>query len=268
MSAIALVTGNAKATEADASANSLAQALTTFTSNITAGNLLIAGTSWNSDGTTDDAVITDGAGNSWTRVGAGPTYDVADGGAITIYYAPVTAGAGTKPTVTAAYYTNTGHGTPKSVQYRAIHVSEWSIGSSATWTLDKSGSNYQTSVGNGANLLFAPNATVTPTTDGQLVYGYICQFGGGTGNSAFLTAGTNFTELTKVATASPAGYFYETEYYVQPTAGALQATWTQTGVSSSSWCQSLMATFKAVASGGFTAVQRRTSSSRVGSRSQ
>jgi hypothetical protein len=197
------------------------------------------------DGTTDDLTITDSAGNTWTRTETGNTYDAPNGIAGSIYYAQITLGGGTKPTVTANFFTNSGHGTPKSVTYRTIEVAEFS-GVATSSPLDKHGTNLQSGIGDGSDLIFCPAGTVTPTTDGQLIFGFTNQTAGGLGNSAFLTAGTLYTQLSKVATVSPSGYFSASEYKVQSTAAAVQATWTQTGTGPNpSTLLNLMATFKA-----------------------
>lgn len=244
--AIAEVSGNTKSAQNDAAGTTLAAAA--FTNNITNGNLLVATLSYLSDGTTDDATITDSAGNTWSRTESGNTYDASNGIAASIYYTVISAGGGTKPTITASFWTTTLHSVAKSVQYRTVSVQEFSGAASAS-VLDKHGTNLQSAIGNGTDVLFCPAATQTPTTNGQLIIGFIDQTSGGTGNSSFLSSGTGFTQLSKVATVSPSGYFTQVEYLVQTSAAAVKALWSQAGTSNPSTTLGLFATFKASASG-------------------
>lgn len=248
--AYALVTGNHQATESDAGGTSLAAPA--FTNNVTTNDILIVSISWGSDTTADDATVDDGGvGLTWVRTETGPTYDGSQGVAGTLYYAVITAGGGTKPTITAKFWTTTGHIVAKSVSYAVIEVAEFS-GNATASVLNQHGVQVQAAVSGGTDVIKAPSTTVTPASDGQLIFGFTIQSGGATGNTAALVAGTNFTEIDKVVTVSPAGYFYETEYYVQPTAAAIQATWSLTGTPNASDLISLMATFNPAAGGADT----------------
>jgi hypothetical protein len=249
--AIALVSGNVLHSEADAAGTTLTTAA--FTNNITTGNLLVVAVSWGS-GATTDATVADSAGNTYVRTEAGPTYDAAKGAAGTLYYTVVTVGGGTKPTVTASFWTTTAHSVSSSQSYRVVLAAEFS-GAATTTPLDKHGTRLMAEQAGGTNNYLCPAATVLPASDGQLILGFSLQDGGGSGESANWVAGTGYTETTRAVTVSPANYFYQMEHKVQTTATAVQTTWSNSTGSGSDNYFLMMATF-AAASGASPAATR------------
>ena len=183
---------------------SVAAISTTFASDNTAGNVLIVvGSAARPSGTIS---ISDSAGNTYVPA-IGPVTDTAQDATAYIWYVP-----------SARSGANTVTLTPSSSGAMEIHISEWS-GLSSISPLDQiaSATGLGTDVSSGSK---------TPAVDGELIFGYALTF-----NTA--TAGTGFTSLSLVDGDLD-------EYAIQPAAGSVAATFTQT---SGTWF-ALMATFK------------------------
>ena len=176
----------------------------TFTATVTAGNtLIVTGTAARPAGT---LTISDTQGNTYLPV-MGPANDPAQDVNAYIWYVPNVRGGATTITIT-----------PTSSRALEIHASEWS-GIAPVSPVD------QTVWAAGAGSL-ASSGAATTTSNGQLIFGYTF-----IANSA--TAGAGFTPLTLVNGDLD-------EYMIQPAAGSVAATFTQTA---GDWIV-LMATFR------------------------
>jgi hypothetical protein len=242
----ALVAGNAVMIEADAGATTLAAPA--FGNNITTNNVLVVFVSWGS-GSVTESTVTDSAGNNYVSFETAPTYDAAKGAAVQGFYAVVINGGGTKPTVTANFWTNSSHTTPSSQPYRVLAVSEWSGGATSS-ILDKHGLQVLSGDHTGVTDFWkAHPSTQTPDTDNELIIAFLAQSGGAVGWTApNLAEGTGFTALTEVVTVSPAGYVYNVEYQIQTVATAVQASWTNSSIGGAADGAAMMqGTFRALA---------------------
>lgn len=190
----------------------------TFVSNVVANNLLVSACRYAGGGRT--VTISDTRVSTWAL--AREHVQTNDGnGTLDVQYA-IAAGSGAD-TVTCGI---SGAG----VVMRAT-ASEFS-GNATASVLDKVNS----AEGSSAT---AASGSVTPTTDGQLLFVASALASGGT-----FTAGTDFTSATQVPT-TVGSQKLATEYYIQPTAGAHDGTMT---FSSQAWA-AVIATFKAAGGG-------------------
>ena len=177
-----------------------------FTSNNTAGDFLIVTGSAARPAST--LSISDTLGNSYLTA-FGPVTDATQDVTIYIWYVPICKGGANTVTIT-----------PSVTAALEIHVSEWS-GLASTSPVDQTASatGTGTSVSSGAK---------TTTINGELVFGYGWVF-----NTA--SAGTGFTPISLLNGDLD-------EYQIQPAAGSIAATFTQT---SGTWFAALV-TFKPV----------------------
>lgn len=193
---------------------------TAYSSNVTAGGLLVA-CIFSDVGVT--SVAGSIGGQTFSTVSAntdGATYTFG------MYYFPnTTAGA---DTITATLSGATG--------YTHLIIGEWS-GVDTASPLDKFANQFQTAPGTGANAVTSGN--VTTTTDGQLIIG--C------GNSMTyaanqLTAGTGFTIRQTHFSDNPM------EDRIQTSAGSIAATFTSNSATNN--YNPIIGTFKAAAAAG------------------
>lgn len=182
-------------------------ACTFTTANNTTGNMLIA--SGFNAATSGTITFTDGASNTYTAIGAGTA---GFGFSLQSACAPITAGGGTKITVTAAFSAGAGNQT--------LILTEGS-GLDAACATD--GSSYaNTTFGTGTDA-FSPGS-ITTTADGDWIYGAIAD---SNGNATAFSAGTGFTRRESY-TFDGGGRFAASEDAVQTTHGAIAATFTNT----------------------------------------
>ena len=153
---------------------------------ITAGNRIIVEVGiWNAAHATARSV-TDSAGNTYTEV---LHFAAGDGAEQSVWTAPVTAGAGTKPTITV---------TPSSVADVGVAVAEYAGLSTAAGAaaVDQSATASATTPGAGGTVSSA--ATAPATAAGELAVGFYADSGFGTTP----TAGTGWTQRTRITGAS------------------------------------------------------------------
>lgn len=207
----------------------------TFTSNVTAGNLIAVMASWDG-GIGVLSGITDSLGNTYTAVN-----NVSDGGNpnhyATWYAKNITGGA---CTVTVTY--------TSSRPITLLEVVEIS-GVDTTAPLDKSAIQLQATPGTGANAV--TSGSVTTTTDGQFIFG--CSIATGSFTQTY-SVGTGFTSIDNVGT-SVSDRALICEYQIQTSAGAIAATATQTNNQN---VVTAIMTFKAVAGPTVTSVSTGT----------
>jgi Concanavalin A-like lectin/glucanases superfamily/Domain of unknown function (DUF1929)/Bacterial Ig domain len=190
--------------------SSVSSISTTFSLPNTAGNfLIVTGTAARPAGS---LTISDSQGNTYLPV-MGPADDPAQQVSAYIWYVPNCRGG-----------TNTITLTPTFARALEIHASEWS-GIATTNPVD------QTAWAAGAGT-FASSGARTTTANGELVFGYTF-----IQNTA--TEGAGFTPLSLVNGDLD-------EYLIQPVAGSIEATFTQ---SAGDWLV-LMATFRPLVIGG------------------
>lgn len=199
-----------------AESNSGAGATNTIAlTSIAAGNAIIICTSSHTNitisGVADDLSVAGGL--------AVTAYDATTNDRLGIY-AFLNHGGGTR-TFTVTFSGNTVN--------RYTVASEWSGMALASAFEGKA-----TAATNGANPSTG-NLDVTPSVNGELIIGF-------TNGDNAATAGTNFTLLQSDGVNTLA----HAEYYIQPTAAAIAATWTMT----SGNYQCIAASFKAAAGGG------------------
>jgi hypothetical protein len=149
---------------------------------ITAGNRLIVEVGiWNSRNATAKSV-TDSAGNTYTEL---LHYTASDGTEQSIWTAPITAGGGTKPTVTA---------TPTSAADVGLAVMEYSGLSTASGTGVLDQETFTTGTTSSAATVTS-GATPAATANGELAIGFYTDSGFGDA----LTAGAGFTKRSAIA---------------------------------------------------------------------
>jgi hypothetical protein len=128
------------------------------TSTITAGNRIIVGISiWGTGGAVITSV-TDSAGNTYVK--DSPACVLSDASEASIWSAPITAGVGTKPTVTA-------HASPNASKW-AMYVSEYAVSVATTAFLDGTAVNNTAAVANPAT---SGASSPTPGSSGELAFG-------------------------------------------------------------------------------------------------
>jgi hypothetical protein len=200
------------------------------TANITLGNTLILGV-WFNNNTTHPPTVSDSAGNTWTLA----TNLVSGAYGVALYYAPITAGGGTKPTITVTFFTaNSDNGTGLLYEYAGL---------SAT-PLDVFASGNQT----GVTAIVSPS-TATTAQASELVVGVtIARASSGTET---LTAGSGFGNLISQSFGAGSNLSQRLgmESLVVGTVGTQAATFT---ASLSASTGTIVATFKAA--GGAPAV--------------
>ena len=197
-----------------------------FGSNNTAGNLLVAVIAWSSSLANGPASIADTRGNTWSICTG--IYDTPNGQGITIAYAPNCAAGANTVTVTFG----------ATSEYRRLTLAEYS-GAATTTPLDKQQGNAQSTTTATDNI--TTGATVTPTTDGQLIVGGFQRDGNEDGGN--LVAGTGFTSRQVLGSHD---HMFEDK--IQTTATAVSATATYAAIAST--FVNYIATFKAPAAGG------------------
>ena len=172
-----------------------------FTSDVTVGNIIALAIHANSTPTVTLDTVVDNLGNSY--VFAGDATSGGDGlGQMWNYYAVVTVGGAC--TITATF--------SASKSYGRIFAHEIS-GVDLTSPLDQHAGLYQSNAGTGTDAV--TSTAQTTVYDGEYIFGCTEIV-----NSLTITAGTNFTELLDQTTGS-------SEYYIQPTAGSIAATFTE-----------------------------------------
>ena len=175
-----------------------------FTSNITAGNMIIGAVGYGDVSTT--VSVADTLGNTYTVSTVN-----ADGGNLqyqrTFYANSSTGGANT---VTVTFGT--------SVAYRRLYISEYS-GLATASPNDGGTGQLQTSPGTGTDAITSGN--IVTTVDGDLIWGITqntSEVDPGTGT---LVAGTGYTQDAQVGTV-----IMRAEHKTQTTAGSVAATFT------------------------------------------
>ncbi len=189
-----------------------------------AGHLIVGFTSWDNTSSQTLTSVTDTEGNSYTLISTGLAPDTTHHQAFEIFYAYNITGGTTSNIVTAHF--------SASVSGTAIGAMEVAGIKADGDPLDKSGYQFQSST----TTPTAPSATVTPTTNGQFIFGGSNNSGGGT--TAWTATGAFY--LDEVSTSNISAM----EHQVQTTAAAVQATFSNT---SNSYVTGV-ATFKAATS--------------------
>ena len=168
------------------------------TSNISVGNRLVVLVGvWNSSGATAKSV-TDSAGNSYTEV---LHFKASDQTEESVWTAPITAGGGTKPTITV---------TPTSTADVGVAALEYSGLSAASGT----GTVDQTSQGTGTTgsaATVSSGATSATTGSNELALGFYVDSGFGD----TLTAGNLFSARTNVSNTSDMELLAEDQFPAQ-----------------------------------------------------
>jgi N,N-dimethylformamidase beta subunit-like, C-terminal/Domain of unknown function (DUF4082)/Fibronectin type III domain/Bacterial Ig domain len=159
---------------------------------VTAGNRLIVEVGIWSSGHATAAAVTDSAGNAYTEV---LHFVAADGTEQSVWTAPVTAGGGTRPTVTVQ---------PTAVADVGFAVAEYSGLSTAAGTaaVDQTA---QASGATGAPATVASGATPATTGAGELAIGCYADSGFGTAPAA----GSGWTLRTRITGASDMDLLFE-----------------------------------------------------------
>jgi hypothetical protein len=154
----------------------------TMPSTVLAGDRMVVEVGvWNSDHATATGV-TDTAGNTYTRLS---TKVASDGTELSVWSAPITAGGGTKPTVTARVSSSADVGVA-AVEYSGLSPV------AGTGVVD------QTVSATGTTAVASSGQTAATTADGELAVGFYTDSGFG----RTLTAGAGFSQRVNV---SPAG---------------------------------------------------------------
>ena len=151
---------------------------------VTTGNrLLVEVGIWNSSHATA-ASVTDSAGNTYTEL---THFTAADGTELSVWTAPVTAGGGTRPTITVK---------PTSTADIGIAALEYAgLSAAGTGVLDVQ--SHATGLTSGAAAV-SSGATPATTGSGELALGFYADSGFGD----TLTAGTGYTSRASLAPAS------------------------------------------------------------------
>jgi len=157
-------------------------AAVTPSANITTGNRLVVLVGvWTNAGATA-ASVTDSAGNTYTEI---LHYTASEGTELSVWTAPITAGGGTKPTITA---------TPTVKADVGISAMEYSGLSSAAGSAAVDQSAHATGTTSAAATV-ASGATPATTAAGELALGFYVDSGFGD----TLTAGTGYTARTNIS---------------------------------------------------------------------
>jgi murein DD-endopeptidase MepM/ murein hydrolase activator NlpD len=176
-----------------------------FTSNNTAGNLIVAMVSWD-NANTNSMTCSDSQGNYYTTALLSKDTTNQDDIAI-CYAADIKGGANT---VTATFGANS------NILVLAVH--EYS-GVATTNPLDVSNSNIANGT-SGTNGYTAGSATTT--TNGDLIFGTMQD---DTSTTGTLTAGTNYTK--RIQASNTGGYPFITEDTIQSTAGSVTTNFSE-----------------------------------------
>ncbi|HEX6403789.1 MAG TPA: fibronectin type III domain-containing protein [Pseudonocardiaceae bacterium] len=151
-------------------------------STVTAGNRMVVEVgAWNSSGATTSSV-TDSAGNSYTEL---THFTASDGTEMSVWTAPITAGGGTKPTVTAKTTSTADIG---------VAATEYSGLSTATGTAVLDVQAHATGT-TGAAAKVSSGATPATTAGGELAIGFYAD----SGFTDALTPGTGWTGRVNLA---------------------------------------------------------------------
>jgi hypothetical protein len=205
-------------------ANALTTTITATLANTTTGNLLVAAVSWDPNART--CTVSDGT-NSFTSVEV--QFNDSNNQVYQLFYAKNITGL-TTPTVTASFSGNT--------DFRRIVVMEFS-GADTSSPLDK--------FTHGEDATRAPtSASMTTTTDGQLIFGAIMNDGGDA--TEVFSAGAGYNEPASGSTGSAANNEIMGEYQIQSSAGAITVVWSRSNVSGTPHNGWVCGTFKAAAS--------------------
>lgn len=199
-----------------------------FTSNVTAGNLIVGGVSW--DGNFTVSGVTDSQGNTYTV--ETPIKDGSNTIGIGIFH--TIAGSSGACTVTV---TLTGNANRKAAIIHEVS------GVAASSYRDQYAGQSQSNPGTGSNAV--TSGSVTTTTDGQYIFGFTGDAGYSTGKAA----GTGFTLRETDAGMDIAS----SEDQIQTSAGSIAATFTIDGFAV---IATAICTFKA-AGGGATSILRQ-----------
>lgn len=181
-----------------------------------AGNMIAGVVSWGSATAADLTSITDGKGNTYTVVRT--VVDSTNTGCTASFYGYNLSGG---PTAITA---NFGSAQP----YRSISVMEFSGERTASSPLDGTNEQgqLQTAPGTGTDGAKSGAGTMTPSVNGCLVWGGSVDTGAlGSGSSLF-TAGTNFTEPANAEHQLSGHVSASSEYWIQTTATAANASFT------------------------------------------
>jgi hypothetical protein len=147
-------------------------------SNITAGNTLVVLVGVWSSGKATAKSVSDTAGNSYTKV---QNFTASDGTELSVWTAPITAGGGTKPTITV---------TPTAKADVGVAAVEYSGLSSA---IDQSHTNTSTTGASAGSVSSGPTAATTASN--ELAVGFYID----SGFNDTLTAGSGFTSRVNVS---------------------------------------------------------------------
>jgi len=181
--------------ESDNAVSSISKA---FTSNVTAGNTLIAVVSW--EATTDLVTrVTDACGQTWIRVPNSLGFNLATAQGAVVYYFPNTAAGPCTVTATLS--------APAS--YTSIGLHEYT----GTLTPDVASANA------GASSTTVKSPQIIPTRSGELLLGYT--FDTGPSNTT-ITQGSNVAWVKRLDWGHP-GLAAATEDFLQSTAAPVDA---------------------------------------------
>lgn len=174
-----------------------------FTSNVTAGNMIIGAIGYENNTTVS---VADTLGNTYTVSAVN-----ADGGnnqfQRTFYANSPTGGANTVTVTFGA-----------SIAYRRLYISEYS-GLATASPNDGDAGQLQTSPGTGTDAITSGN--IVTTVNGDLIWGITQNTGSADPGSGTLVAGTGYTQDAQVGTV-----IMRAEHKTQTTAGSVAATFT------------------------------------------
>lgn len=156
--------------------------------------------------------VTDTEGNSYTVVGAGAS-DTVNHEILYIAYAFNITGGTASNIVTGHFSASTTNSVLTCIEVAGLTTSD---------PIDKSGYQYQSSTSTPT----APVATVTPTTNGQFLFGVSNQSSNVGGASVFSATGSYTKDETQIGSANQE--LQVMEWQVQTTAAAVQATLSNT----------------------------------------
>ncbi len=192
-----------EATNIDDSGTQATTIVKAFTSNVTAGNMIIGGVGYNIDTTVS---VSDTLGNTYTV--STVNSDIGNGQYQKTFYANSPIGGANTVTVT--------FGT--SVAYRRLYISEYS-GLATASPSDGGTGQFQTSPGTGANAI--TSGAIVTTVDGDLIWGITQNTAEADPGTGTLVAGTGYTQDGQVGTV-----IMRAEHKTQTTAGSVAATFT------------------------------------------
>jgi len=214
---------------AGASASSIAATVTALTN----GNIILGIVTWGSSSATLSSV-TDGT-NTYTLKDV--VTDSTNGARAQSFYAYNVSGSPT--TITANF--------SASVPYRGISVQEFSGEETGSDPFDQSQAQLQTAPGTGTDGAKSGAGTQTPAAANSLVWGgSCCTSAVGSGVSQF-AAGTNFTEPANAEYIAASQIMISSEYEIQTTATARNASFTLTAAGAHATFQMI---FKVAGAGG------------------